>query len=443
MDPLTHCLLGAVTSQAFFARRLGRLAPIVGGVAGILADADLLIQLPNHPLLAMDLHQQFTHALWFIPMGGLLAMLPFYWLKQLRYRRRALLAATTTIYAVHVLFDVISTQGTAIFWPVSNYRIAMDWLPEFDPLLLLILLAAVLIGLVQLERDTFRRIIARFSKPKRASADTASTADLPTAPAVLDPPPSARVRPTLTGSDIARYSTVGKAAFIATLFYAGIGAAQHQRAVAVQEQLADTRLHTITRSRVIPTQNNLIIWRSLYTMGQQIHHDALRLPLTGAPPAYCPGDSARALVITHLPKSLRKSPQAEQATQFSNRTDGWVAFVPRANGVKSPLADLRYTASPHGQDAYMGIRFDPRKADSPVKVITLTPADPTPWADRWQDLISPSAAAPPKPAPAHKRATRRTPRRTPVAPSSAPPDNANAPQTGRVYFLIPPMPDDF
>lgn len=342
MDPLTHCLLGAVTSQAFFSRRLGRLAPLIGALAGLLPDIDRLLQFPSHPMLTMSLHQQFTHTLWFIPLGGLLAMLPFFWLKQLRYRRRALYGATVLSYAVHCVFDVLSTHGTAVLWPVLDYRVALDWLAYFDPLLIVILLAGMSAGLIR-------------NRPR-----------------------------------------VCHIAFIAVLLYAGVGATQHERAMTSQQQLMDARYHTAIRRRVIPTQNNLIIWRSMYQMNFQVYVDAIRVPISGDQPAYRQGDWTRTFSPLQLPKPLQESQQVQEAQKFVILTNQWAAFVPNRMGIDAPLLDIRTAATPEGFDSTTGVKFNEDSPDQPMTWVHLTPENPTPWADRWHDLTSPTAPRQPE-----------------------------------------------
>ena len=371
MDPLTHCLLGAVTSQAFFARKLGRLAPIIGAFAGLLPDIDRLFQFSSNPILTMSMHQQFTHTLWFIPLGGLLAMLPFYWLKQLRYRRRVLYGAAVTSYTVHCVFDVLSTHGTAVLWPALDYRVALDWLPYFDPLLVLVLMCGLGAGLIR-------------NKPK-----------------------------------------VCHIAFIAVLLYAGVGAAQHERAMSAQLQLAQARYHTPARRRVMPTQNNLIVWRSLYQVNLLIYTDALRLPLMGDEPSHRQGDWARSFTTLQLPKALQNTQQAEQAAMFTKITDQWTAYVPRRGGVESPLMDLRNASTPEGFGVYRGIKLSEETPDLAVTPVYQDPEDPTPWSDRWHDITSPTA---PMPASLKKNAyatalpTRRSDNTNPDAPQDRPRD---------------------
>ena len=85
MDPLTQCLLGACVCGGLFSKQLGRWSWAVGLVAGLLADADMLVNLWMTPLDALYFHRHFTHTLWFIPIGGLIACLPFLFVPKLPF----------------------------------------------------------------------------------------------------------------------------------------------------------------------------------------------------------------------------------------------------------------------------------------------------------------------------------------------------------------------
>ncbi len=77
MDPLTHAVLGAGIAHALFHRRLGRSAWAVGAVAGVLPDIDGFFPVSDDPLAYLEYHRHCTHALLFVPVGGLVAALPW------------------------------------------------------------------------------------------------------------------------------------------------------------------------------------------------------------------------------------------------------------------------------------------------------------------------------------------------------------------------------
>ena len=75
MDLLTQGLLGASLAQSGTRQNEARLATGIGFFAGLLADPDILLQSANDPLLTVEFHRHFTHSIFFVPFGGLIAAL--------------------------------------------------------------------------------------------------------------------------------------------------------------------------------------------------------------------------------------------------------------------------------------------------------------------------------------------------------------------------------
>ena len=75
MDPLSQGVIGAIAAQSHSKpANLGKAA-LIGAIAGMAADLDILIRSTTDPLLSLQYHRHFTHALAFIPIGGLLCSL--------------------------------------------------------------------------------------------------------------------------------------------------------------------------------------------------------------------------------------------------------------------------------------------------------------------------------------------------------------------------------
>ena len=75
MDPVTQAALGSVFAQSSAsAKQLGKAA-LIGALAGMAADLDVLIRSDTDPLFALEFHRHFTHSLLFIPFAGLLCAL--------------------------------------------------------------------------------------------------------------------------------------------------------------------------------------------------------------------------------------------------------------------------------------------------------------------------------------------------------------------------------
>src|SRR5262245_40166851 len=140
MDTITHGFLGAAASQALLKRRLPRGAGLVGAIGGMLPDLDIFIRSSSDPTVGWFFHRNFTHSLIFIPLGGLIAALPFLCFQRFRNQKREVILAAIIGYATHALLDAFTSYGTQLFWPFSNYRVAWDWIGIVDPIYSLILL---------------------------------------------------------------------------------------------------------------------------------------------------------------------------------------------------------------------------------------------------------------------------------------------------------------
>ena len=126
MDPLTQGLVGAALPQCFASRDTLRRASVTGFAAGCAADLDVLIRSSEDPLLFLDFHRHFSHSLIFIPVGGLLAAIPMYFLlwRNLSFKKTVLFA--TLGYGTHGLLDACTSYGTQLLWPFSSLRVAWN-----------------------------------------------------------------------------------------------------------------------------------------------------------------------------------------------------------------------------------------------------------------------------------------------------------------------------
>ena len=96
MDPVSQGVIGAGFAQTASRREHIVAYSWFGCLAGMAPDLDIFIQSATDPLLFLEFHRQFTHALVFIPIGGLLAAVPLLLIPRCRRRFKLTLAATTT-----------------------------------------------------------------------------------------------------------------------------------------------------------------------------------------------------------------------------------------------------------------------------------------------------------------------------------------------------------
>lgn len=301
MDPITQGVLGAALPASTAGARQTRTAAVVGFLAGMAADLDVLIRSPTDSLLFLEYHRQFTHSLVFIPIGGFLVAALFFlclrrWLS-IGFTRLWLFSALG--YGTHGLLDAATSYGTQLFWPFSDQRIAFSIVSVVDPLYTVPALGLVLVA---------------FARKNRRWA---------------------------------RLAMVWMACYLA------VGAYRHHEAKALAEALARQRGHAAIRLEVKPTFANLVVWRSVYEADGRFYVDGVR-PGFAAP--IIEGTSIAKLDVARaLPWLDPGSQQARDIDRFSRFSDG---FVAAADGDEARIIDVRYAFLPNQIAPLWSIRLD-------------------------------------------------------------------------------------
>jgi len=324
MDPLTQGVLGAAAAQSLVGWRRGErvtcgrwivskavLLGVVGAIAGMAADLDVLIQSASDPTLAWRFHRHFTHSLLFIPIGGTLVALPFLRLVRRRADWPSIFAASWIGYATHGPLDALTSYGTLLFWPVTDQRVALDWMAIVDPVYTLTLLVGV-------------------------------------------------------GIAVGRGSLRGvRLALLLSLLYFGWGAWQHHRASVGQSRLAARRGETPVRARVLPAPGPLLYWRSIYETDGRARIDGIALPWlpVTAEARFLPGGVVPLVTEEQLPAALRTHPDlGPQLATFHWFADGWWGVPSSTEGTpvaRIVLGDLRYAAAVEETVPLWGVTVDP------------------------------------------------------------------------------------
>jgi inner membrane protein len=329
MDPVSQAVFGAAAAQVATTGRLGKLAFACGAVGGLLPDVDVVIRSAADPLLAVEMHRHFTHSLLFVPIGGALAALPFLLKRDNRRRAGPILAACTLGCTSHAPLDVLTSYGTLWWWPFSHARLELDWMSIVDPLFTIPLLLLTVLSMVR----TSRRLAA--------------------------------------------------AAALFALSYIGLGAALHHNAFAVQRGLAAARGHAVEHGRVMATLGNVLVWRSVYVAGGEIHADAIRVSPFAAPAVVegqrVPLVSAPPLDLT--PDRALSARFARDLARFSWFADGFVARDPTD---PTALADMRYSLATERFEPLWGVRFHADGRTVPVEWVELMRHRESALVELWQ-----------------------------------------------------------
>ena len=75
MDQLSQGTVGAAFAQSSANKNNLLKVGLIGFLAGLAPDLDVLIQSSTDPILFLEYHRQFSHSLFFIPFGSLIVAL--------------------------------------------------------------------------------------------------------------------------------------------------------------------------------------------------------------------------------------------------------------------------------------------------------------------------------------------------------------------------------
>jgi inner membrane protein len=300
MDPVSQGVLGAAAAQAVARPEQARWAGLLGGLAGMAPDLDALIRSPSDPLLFLEFHRQFTHALSFIPFGALLCTLLAYPLVRRHVSFLRAWVFCLAGYATHGLLDACTSYGTQLLWPFSDLRVAWSNVPIVDPLFTLPLIALTVAAVVR-RAPVFARAACTW-------------------------------------------------AIVVLLF----GVVQRERAESFATHVAEGRGHIGTTASAKPAFGSLLLWKTFYEYDGRYYVDAARL---GFAVRFFPGDSAEKLVPSRdLAWLDPMTQQARDLERFNWFSSGWVAPDP---GRKDHVIDVRYSLVPNRIDPLWGLSLDP------------------------------------------------------------------------------------
>ncbi|MFT5562064.1 MAG: inner membrane protein, partial [Litorivivens sp.] len=288
MDPITQGALGAVLPQSTIRSSEFRDKALtiswVGCLAGMSPDLDVLIRSSTDPILFLEFHRQFTHALIFIPLGALICALAFHYWARKRLSFRMTYLVSLLGYSTHALLDTCTTYGTQLFWPFADTRVTWNIIAVVDPLATLPLLALVITSAVK-------------ANPLYA-----------------------------------------RAGLLWFLTYLSIGWVQHNRADSAAAALASSRGHDGVAVSVKPGFANLLLWKSVYEFQDRYYVDAVRAGLTTT---YYEGPSVAILdVARDLPWLDLDTQQGIDLQRFRWFSMGYLALDPERDDF---IVDVRYS----------------------------------------------------------------------------------------------------
>lgn len=301
MDPITQGTVGAAFAQSTANKNNILRIGVIGFLAGLAPDLDVLIRSSNDPILFLEYHRQFSHSLFFIPFGSLIVALLIFPLVKKSMSLKTVYIASFLGYATHGLLDACTSYGTQLFWPFSNERVTWNNISIVDPLFTIPIL--ILVGTAI---KTRKRLFSFFA--------------------------------------------IGWATF-----YLSLGFVQYERALSTAIELANSRGHNAERLTLKPSFGNLILWKSIYQHEEKFYVDAIR---TVRSSTWCSGENIRMFDYQyHLPSLDKDSQQRKDIERFRWFSQDYLGFDKEENLV----TDVRYSMIPNQIAPMWGLVIDDQK----------------------------------------------------------------------------------
>ena len=298
MDPLSQGTIGAAFAQSTANKNNIFKIGVIGFLAGLAPDLDVLIRSSNDPILFLEYHRQFTHSLFFIPFGSLIVALLIFPLVKRSMGFKTVYLASLLGYATHGLLDACTSYGTQLFWPFSNERVTWNNISIIDPLFTIPILIFVGTAI-----KTRKRLFSFFA--------------------------------------------IGWAAF-----YLSLGFVQYERTLSVAIELAHSRGHNAERLTLKPSFGNLILWKSIYQHEEKFYVDAIR---TVRSSTWCSGENIRMFDYQqHLPDLDEDSQQKKDIERFRWFSQDYLGF----DEEKNLVTDVRYSMIPNQITPMWGLVID-------------------------------------------------------------------------------------
>ena len=260
MDPVSQGAVGAAFAQSAAKKENIILIGFIGFLAGLAPDLDVLIRSEDDPILFLEYHRQFSHSLFFIPIGSFFVALFIFPFVRSLISLRMVYIASFLGYATHGLLDACTSYGTQLFWPFSDQRVTWNNISIVDPIFTVPIVILLAIAITKRKR-------------------------------------------------IFSFIAIGW-----IIFYLSLGFIQYERTLSAAMDLANSRGHNAERMTLKPSFGNLILWKSIYQHEETYYVDAIR---TVHSSTWCLGESIEMFDYQyHLPSLDKDSQQAKDIERF-------------------------------------------------------------------------------------------------------------------------------
>ena len=298
MDPVSQGAVGAAFAQSAAKKENIILIGFIGFLAGLAPDLDVLIRSEDDPILFLEYHRQFSHSLFFIPIGSFFVALFIFPFVRSLISLRMVYIASFLGYATHGLLDACTSYGTQLFWPFSDQRVTWNNISIVDPIFTVPIVILLAIAITKRKR-------------------------------------------------IFSFIAIGW-----ITFYLSLGFIQYERTLSAAMDLANSRGHNAERMTLKPSFGNLILWKSIYQHEETYYVDAIR---TVRSSTWCLGESIGMFDYQyHLPNLDKDSQQAKDIERFRWFSQDYLGYDDK----NSLVTDIRYSMIPNQIAPMWGLVID-------------------------------------------------------------------------------------
>ena len=298
MDPVSQGAVGAAFAQSAAKKENIILIGFIGFLAGLAPDLDVLIRSEDDPILFLEYHRQFSHSLFFIPIGSFFVALFIFPFVRSLISLRMVYIASFLGYATHGLLDACTSYGTQLFWPFSDQRVTWNNISIVDPIFTVPIVILLAIAITKRKR-------------------------------------------------IFSFIAIGW-----IIFYLSLGFIQYERTLSAAMDLANSRGHNAERMTLKPSFGNLILWKSIYQHEETYYVDAIR---TVHSSTWCSGESIEMFDYQyHLPSLDKDSQQAKDIERFRWFSQDYLGYDDK----NSLVTDIRYSMIPNQIAPMWGLVID-------------------------------------------------------------------------------------
>jgi len=144
MDPLTHAISGAALARAIPKHHLPAQQFIMIVLLTMAPDADIILRLFSDTLYLQH-HRGLTHSMLLVPLWGWF----IYSLSSRQVKANRMMPwLIGGALLLHILLDLLTTFGTMLLAPFSDWRASLDLLFIIDPIFSACMIIPLLLGLI-------------------------------------------------------------------------------------------------------------------------------------------------------------------------------------------------------------------------------------------------------------------------------------------------------